>query len=138
MNDKIRKLMKRRDHALKTFIKTRRDIDLKLFKRLRNQVVKELWMSKSNYYIQALSEDKGNSKIIWKQLNSLLNPKGNVTQNKYELKMGEKIITDSAQVADEFNNFFIQSVNNLVSSFPSRNDILMNLVYEPPLTHHQR
>ncbi len=29
----------------------------------------------------------------------------------------------SAQVADEFNNFFIQSVNNLASSFPSRNDI---------------
>ncbi len=27
------------------------------------------------------------------------------------------------QVADEFNNFFIQSVNNLASSFPSRNDI---------------
>ncbi len=130
--------MKRRDHALKMFIKTRRDIDLKLFKRFRNQVVKELRMSKSNYNIQALSEDKGNSKIICKQLNSLLNPKSNITQNKYELKMGEKIITDSAQVADEFNKFVIQSVNNLTSSLSSRNDIVMNLVYEPPLTHHQR
>ncbi len=38
-------------------------------------------MSKSNYYIQVLSEAKGNGKIIWKQLNSLLNPKGNTTQN---------------------------------------------------------
>lgn len=107
MNDNIRKLIKRRDHALKTFINTRRDIDLKLFKGLRNQVVKELRMSKSNYYIQALSEAKGNGKIIWKQLNSLLNPKGNATQNKYELKIGENVITDSAQVADKFNNFFI-------------------------------
>ncbi len=77
MNDTIRKLMKKRDHALKTFIKTRRDIGLKLFKGLRNQVVKELRISKSNYYIQALSEAKGNGKII-----CLLNPKGNVTQNK--------------------------------------------------------
>ncbi|KAF0038056.1 hypothetical protein F2P81_010930 [Scophthalmus maximus] len=123
MNDNIRKLMKRRDHALKTFIKTRRDIDLELFKGLRNKVIKELIMSKSNDYIQALSEAKGNGKIIWKQLNSLLNPKGNATQNKYELKMGENIITDSAQVAEKFNNFFIQYVNNFASSFPSRNDI---------------
>ncbi len=53
-------------------------------------------MFKSNYYIQALSEAKGNGKIIWKQLNCLLNPKGNVTQNKYEHKIGANIITECA------------------------------------------
>lgn len=128
MNDNIRKLMKRRDLALKTFIKTRRDTDLKLFKGLRNQVVKEFRMSKSNYYIQALTEAKGNGKLMWKQLNSLLNPKGNTTQTKYELKMGEHTITDNAQVANEFNNFFIQSVNNLASSFPCCNNIGLTTV----------
>lgn len=129
MNDKIRfQLMKRRDLALKIFIKTRRDTDLKLFKGLRNQVVKELRMSKSNDYIQALTEAKGNGKLMWKQLNSLLNPKGNTTQTKYELKMGVNIITDNAQVANEFNNFFIQSVNNLASSFPCCKDIGLTTV----------
>ncbi len=104
--------MKRRDHALKTFIKTRRDTDFKLFKRLHNQVVKELRMSKSNYNIQALSEDKGNSKIICKQLNSLLNPKSNITPNKYELKMGEEIITDVHKL--QMNS--INSLYNLLTT----------------------
>lgn len=47
MTDNIRKLMKRRDYTLKTFIKTRSDTDSKLYKSLRNQVVKQLRMSKS-------------------------------------------------------------------------------------------
>ena len=87
MNDNIRQLMKRRDYALKTFIKTHSDTDSKLFKGSRNQVVKQLRMSKSNYYTHALSEAKGNGKIIWKQLNSLLNSKGNTTQSQYQLKI---------------------------------------------------
>lgn len=63
MNDDIRKLMKQRDYAPETLIKTRSDTDLKLFKGLHNQVVKQLRMSKSNYYIHALSKAKGLAKL---------------------------------------------------------------------------
>ena len=33
------------------------------------------------------------------------------------------MITDSTQVSNEFNNFFIESVKNLASGFSSMNDV---------------
>lgn len=72
VSDAVRLLIKKRDFALITFfVKTRYDTDLILFKGLRNQVVKELRNSKSNYYMKMLADAKGNSKLIWKQINSL-------------------------------------------------------------------
>lgn len=95
-----------KDHS-----QTQNDIDLQLFKELRNWVVKELRISKANYYIQVLSEAKGNGNIIKKQLNSFIKPKANVTP-KYEIKVMEGIISDHVQVSNKFN-FFIQSVKDL-------------------------
>jgi hypothetical protein len=80
--------------------------------------------------IHALSEAKGNGKIILKQLNSLLNPKVNTTQSQYKLQIGEKIITDNTQVSNEFNNFFIESVKNL-DLFSSRNDVGLTTIDMP-------
>lgn len=62
------------------------------------------------------TEAKGNSKLIWKQINNLTN--FNVSKNhKYELKIEGSNISDPAQVANEFNLFFIQSVQDLASKF---------------------
>ena len=63
------------------------------------------------------------AKIIWKQLNSILNPKGNTTQSQCQLKIGENMIADSTQVSNKFNNFFIESVKNLASGLSSMNDV---------------
>ncbi len=99
INDTIRQLMKQRDHALKTFLKTRHEIDLQLFKGLRNRVTKEFRILKSNYYIHILTEAKGNGNIIWKQINSLIKPKSKA-QDKYVLKVGDEIVHDSKRIAN--------------------------------------
>ncbi|MGL5684566.1 MAG: endonuclease/exonuclease/phosphatase family protein, partial [Vagococcus fluvialis] len=116
VNDAVRQLIKKRDFALKTFFKTRHDTDLFLYKGLRNRVVKELRNSKSNYYMKMFADAKGNSKLIWKHINSLTN--FNVNKNhKYEIKIGERNISDPVQVANAFNQYFFQSVHDLASKF---------------------
>ncbi len=112
INDTIRQLMKQRDHALKTFLKTRHEIDLQLFKGLRNRVTKEFRTLKSNYYIHILSEAKGNGNIM-ETINSLIKPKSKA-QDKYILKVGDEIVHDSKRIANIFNDFFIQSVKSCI------------------------
>lgn len=116
VSDGVRQLIKKKNFALKTYLKTRYDTDLMLFKGLRNQVVKELRNLKANYYMKILTKAKGNCKVMWKQINSLIKPNAN-TNNSYELKCEEKNISDPVQVANAFNQFFIKSVQDLASNF---------------------
>ncbi len=64
--------MKNRDSALKMATKSGRDIDRLCYKGLRNKVIRDLRVAKSSYYLHQLNEAKGNSKLIWKNVNSLL------------------------------------------------------------------
>lgn len=70
--------MKNRD-ALKKAIKSGRDIDRLGCKGLQNKVIQELRAAKPNYYYHLMNEAKGNSKLIWKNINSLLRKETNFT-----------------------------------------------------------
>lgn len=105
VNALIRKLMKRRDFALKTFLKSRSSTDMVLYKGLRNRVIKELRNAKATYYISVIREAKGNNNLIWKQINSLIKPEGVTRSMIQALKVGDQLIMDSGRIANEFNNF---------------------------------
>ena len=76
---------------------------------LTSSSVKKLRISKVNDYIQVLSEAKGNGNIIWKQLNSLIKPKVNVT-NKLHLKSAK---TSSLIIYKSLTNVMISPFNLL-------------------------
>lgn len=116
VSDSIRQLMKKRDHSLKIFLKSKNNTDSLIFKSLRNQVLNEMRRARANYYISVLSDAKGNGKKNWKQLHCLLNPNAGV-DFKYELKMSGKAISEPEQLATIFNDFFISSVEELASHF---------------------
>lgn len=119
ISDHIRRLMKQRDHALKTCLKSKNNTDMLTFKSLGNLVVKEMCKSRSEYYINVLSEAKGNEKAIWKQLNCLINPNAS-SDFKYEINLTGETISDPNKVALVFNDYFITFVKELASQFPEK------------------
>ena len=59
-------LMKKRDFALKIALKSKSINDGRVFK-----VVNELRKAKANFFMTIIKEGKGNSKLIWKNINKL-------------------------------------------------------------------
>ncbi len=115
LNEDLWTLMKRRDHALKVWLKTKRISDRQIFTSLRNKVVKELRSAKANFFIKMISDARGNTKEIWSSIKKL---SGNYTIHKVikELQMEEKTITDPKDIATALNNYFVDSVEDLVQS----------------------
>lgn len=97
--------MKNRDSALNKAIKTGRDTDRLCYKGLQNKVIRELRVAKSNYYLHLMNEAKGNSKLIWKNINTLLRKEPNFTGD-VKLKVKGKLVEDDCAIATIFNIFF--------------------------------
>ncbi len=63
--------MKQRDLALKAALKSKLPHDKRKFQDLRNKVVKELRQAKADYFIKLIDDSKGNSKLIWKNIDKI-------------------------------------------------------------------
>jgi len=62
-------------------------------------------VAKSNYYLQLMSEAKGNSKLIWKNVNALLRKDPTFIED-FKLKVQGKLIEDDYAIATTFNSFY--------------------------------
>ena len=109
-------LMKKRDLALKKGLTSGLQTDLLVFKGLRNKVTSGLRKAKASYYSQLIERAKGNSASLWKHLNKLTNKEPKHDRIK-ELMINGQPSTDAALIACEFNNFFIDSVEELAKTF---------------------
>ena len=75
INFKIVKLIKYRDR-LKRRMTRKRTLDNEyLYKKFRNRVASEINNSKKSYYHQFFSEHKGNMKMLWSGIRSVINIK---------------------------------------------------------------
>lgn len=72
MNSDVIKLMKERDFALKTAIKSKSISARKLFTSLRNKVVNDIQKAKADFFLTIIANSKGDSKTIWNQLKKLV------------------------------------------------------------------
>ena len=91
------------EHFMKTFEK---HVPLK---KILNHLIRK---SKSNYFKSYFERFRENSKKIWTGINKILNKTFSTTQS-IVLNQNGKIISNKKNVADEFNNFFINVSQNL-------------------------
>lgn len=110
--------MKTGDAALRKAIKTRRDTDMLIYKGFRNKVIEKLSLAKSGFYLNILNEAKGNSKLIWKNIDNLTRRDPKFLD--FKLKVQGVLIEDHLAVASVFNNFFLESVCELGKQFTKR------------------
>ena len=86
---------------------------------MRNLVNNMLKQEKKNYVESLLSKNAGNPGALWKTLKNLTNCNIN---DGITLDLSGEHITNPKQVAEEFNEYFIKSVNELTNCFESNAD----------------
>jgi hypothetical protein len=80
--------------------------------RFRNNVKKVIKATKFSYYEKKFENNKGNSKLIWKTVNEIAGQKK--TNRNIFLSLDNELIRDPQVVANEFNNYFLSVVEQVV------------------------
>jgi len=123
-------MMKKRDVALKIFLKSGLPTDRLAFTSQRNKVTTELRKAKASFFLETIRNAQGNSRIIWKTIDKLIGKEKSKCEN-IRLNINGKIIADSFAIATNFNEYFLTVVQKLANN--SKNVL-------PPLiisTHNQ-
>ena len=115
----IQNLIKHRDKLLRKLQKSHSAVTENLYKKFRNRVVNENRKSKIQYYDSYFQQNKANMKNLWTGIKEIINTKSKSSlQNISQLIVGGKICKDPQQMANIFNNFFVDVPNQVCSEIP--------------------
>ena len=105
---RIKELMRNRDYHKKQAIKHASQFHWEKFQTLRNKVNMEMRHTKSNFFHDKINDCSKSidPKKTWTVINSLLG-KNNKSNNVSELSVNENVISDSKDLAEAFNDYFI-------------------------------
>lgn len=121
MTGEIIALMQARDDIYSKFVLTRDAEDWILYKIYRNRVVSFIRFEKEKYFYTELDAHLNNPKTLWKNLKALL------PNNKYitpdTVKFGNVTYTEPRNIANHFNNYFVNSIGLIVNQIQRVNPI---------------
>ncbi len=113
LDDELRYLMLQRDNAKTTAQKSGCSLDKNIYCKLRNKVTNLNYTKKREYFKQKICNSVHDTKKLWKTLNELMCKKSRKSPNYVEC--AGQLITRPYEVANYFNNFFINKVDRLRS-----------------------
>lgn len=118
-SDEVRRAAGRRDNAYREAIYAGTDDNWEQFKVERNAVVKLIRKKKKEYYENRIDCNKNDPTKMWKTLKELI--RGESTGTKEIGNINFEILDDTIQgnMADKFNMFYVESINNIVNSIDS-------------------
>ena len=99
---------------------TKHENDWLDFKTTRNEVNIELKNAKKDYYSSKISGQKLNPKKAWKSINNLLGRQNKPTVVN-ELNVGQNNLTNPEDIAEGFNEYFLNIGLDLASKIDSSN-----------------
>ena len=104
--------------------------NLDAYKHLRNKVSKQIEIEKKNTYQSKIEEGRSDPKSIWKIFKELgANRKTNSSESNINIKLGEQMITSETDLAELFNDYFVNVASNLKEPVTlSDNELLNNFV----------
>ena len=115
----IQNLIKHRDKLLRKLRKSHSVVTENLYKKFRNRIVNENRKSKIQYYDGYFQQNKANMKNLWTGIKEIINTKSKSSlQNISQLIVGGKTYSDPQQMANIFNNFFVDVPNQVCSEIP--------------------
>ena len=88
--------------------------------RFRNKITDLIRKCKENFYSASFTRNVGNIKKTWKLINNICNRKRFTPIDRIIYNTTE--IIDPRQIAETFNNFFVNIANDLVKSLPQSTD----------------
>ena len=111
LTEETKKLIKTRDNLRKEMKRSpgEKKILHERYKKLRNRITNAVRKDNINYNGDRIRRAKKDDEV-WKVVNEIMKPKEDKT---WILKEGEEIITDEKEIADIFNQFFINKIETL-------------------------
>ena len=112
-------MMSKRDKYLNKFRRTKSPDSEYLYKKFRNKVVFETMKNRVEHFNNYFNTNKNNMKKLWAGIRSIVN----VGENKCGIQMSHltqdaKEISDPQQMANIFNNFFVNVSKKITNAIP--------------------
>ena len=123
-SDELILLMKERDNAKLIAARTKLSEDWIYYKKLRNRVNRLKHHEKKNYFNETLRENSHTPKQLWKKLKELVPSKITKSSKVQRIQVKDPEVTDKKQIADYFNDFFINIGRKLASQITLRGNPL--------------
>lgn len=131
-SDDIRIVANRRDIAYGKAVFDNEEDSWKKFKMERNAVVKIIRDKKKEYYEGMIDCNKNDATKMWKTLKELIRGEPSCVRDIEEIDFESIDVRTEGNIADKFNVFYVESINNIVKSIqndvagsPNRRRILM-------------
>ena len=103
----------------KYFLKSRSKQSEDKYKTYKNKLTTILRTCEKNYNTKLLELNKGNLKETWRLLNSTINKKKKTMQIGNEFENRGEFITGDENIANGFNNYFVNVGPSLANNIPS-------------------
>lgn len=115
IDNEIIKLIRARDKLYRLAMRSKLESDMNQYKILRNKVVNNIRLNKKQYYETNISNNKNNSKYMWKTLKELIGDKKNTKKNLREMLIDNNIVCDNQVIANKLNEYFIYSIDDIIN-----------------------
>ena len=116
---KIMERIKNCDKLLAKYKKSKLQVDHEIYREAKIKTSQVIMSKKVSYFKQKIVENTGNSKKIWKTLNSLGLPSKKGSESNICLKKGGEIHFDPKINAGIFKDFYSNLARDLVKELPS-------------------
>jgi len=118
--------IKRRDNLKKELNKSFSYQKSIQYKQFRNSLTKTIRLAKNLYYKTKIEDSNGDYKKIWSFINEATNIQRHNTQQNIEILHNDTIINDDREIANIFNNFFIDIGKDIQTKITKQNYKLQN------------
>ena len=128
-NAEIARMCSKKLKLYKKYLSKRTENSKRKYKIFRNKVTCAIRKAKHQYYNLKFQRARGNMKSTWKAINELL---GKRAKAKVDFMDDNGFSLSDVDVAESFNDFFVNIAPKLISNLPPNTDVQ----YEPVNTPH--
>lgn len=129
-DQELKEMLQKRDRAYNKCHLEDTNENWTVYREQRNLATKTIRLKKRKYYEEIIERNKNSGKLMWKAIKEVIGNKKN--NNEIESICFNGItITEKENIANEFNNYFVESIENIVETKSNINgDISNNLCIE--------
>ena len=146
INNSLKNACSKKNFLYRKYLCKKTERNLRIYKTYKNKLVTILRVAEKQYYEHKLFQYKGDLKLTWKTLNLLIHKKARKMPSVSEFLRDGQIIKSNRDIANGFNNFFVQVGPQLADKIVCDNNVqytkylelnLRNSIFLEPVTESE-
>lgn len=114
----LKKSIRKKHKLYKAYLTSPSPLNFKFYSSYRNKLHHLLRIAKSQHYVTKFNEAGNNVKSTWSIINEIMTASNKILCDEFQGGLGCKLVTDLAEIADGFNDFFVNIGPSLGASIP--------------------